>query len=129
MKGRVLVVSDDVMAAIGMRNELLPLNYAVHMASRADDALSVLHVKRIGAVLVDPALSDHSVQWLYERIAARHSDLAPHVIFLIDGNLPQPVADFVERTGNDTAARSATGPQLDAVLSRHLDGGWTSRSS
>ena len=48
MKGRVLVVSDNLPAAIGVRRKLLPLQYRVHVAGRADDALSLLHTQRTG---------------------------------------------------------------------------------
>jgi DNA-binding response OmpR family regulator len=129
MKGRVLVVSDNLPAAIGVRRKLLPLQYRVHVAGRADDALSLLHTQRIRAVLVDPALSDPNVQWLHERIAARHPKLIPHVIWLLNGDLPPDVATFVEATGNDTTSLSAGGAKLDAVLSRHLDGGRGLRAS
>ncbi|TEU10018.1 MAG: response regulator [Anaerolineales bacterium] len=120
MKGRILVVCQDLMAASRLRNMLCAQEYMVHMARRADDALALLGFHRIDVLIVNPCLQDHDVQWLCSQASKRHPNLKKHMIFLADGELPENVKAFVEESGNDIVVSPIDAGQLEQVLSRHM---------
>jgi DNA-binding response OmpR family regulator len=120
MKGHVLVVSKDLGGACRVRNMLNAHQYKARMARRGDDALALLNLRPVEALIVNPCLSDHDVQWLYQRIGERYPRLKEHLIFVVDGDLPEDVKTFIEGTGNDILSMPVEGDQLDEALSHHV---------
>ena len=120
MKGHILVVDKDLSAAIRLRNALYAQQYVARVARCGNDALTLLSLHSVEALIVNPSLTDHDVQWLYQQIEERYPPLNEHVIFLVDGEIPEDVKAFIKGTGNDILATPLEEDQLDEVLSRHV---------
>lgn len=120
MKGHILVVDKDLSAAIRLRNALYAQQYVVRVARRADDALTLLSLHSVEALIVNASLLDHDVQWLYQQIEERYPPLNEHMIFLVDGEISEDVKAFIEETGNDTLTTPLEEDQIDEMLSRHM---------
>ena len=120
MKGHILVVNKDLSAAIRLRNALYAQQYVARVAHCGNDALTLLSLHPVEALIVNPSLPDHDVQWLYQQIEERYPPLNEHVIFLVDDEISEDVKAFIEGTGNDILATPLEEEQLDEVLSRHV---------
>jgi len=117
MKGHVLLVDPDLVRASQLQRDLYSRAYITHTARRGDDALSLLDMHRIGALVVKPDLPDHDVNWFYARVSARHPHLLDRLVFMVDHGLSEHAKAFVEETGCLTVPSSAGGAELDAILS------------
>jgi DNA-binding response OmpR family regulator len=118
MKGQILVVDPDIVAASRLRNDLYARGYVVHTARRGDDALSLLSRHRIAALVVKPDLPRYGIRWLYAHVSARHPHLKDRLIFLIDDAVSDDAKSFVRETGRATVASALGGAAIDETLSR-----------
>jgi DNA-binding response OmpR family regulator len=120
MKGHVLVVHPDFVAASRLRNDLCSRQYITHTARRGDDALSLLGLHRIEALVTRLDLPDHEIQWFYTRVSARHPTLKDSLIFMLYDELSEAAQAFVADSGCETVPSGSGAAELDETLSRHM---------
>jgi len=117
---KILIVDDDAMLGEQLRSLLGVLGHRAVYQGDQDKALLLLEELNFDLVFCDYWLPPHGGRHFFEQLVRRRPEMAPRVIFLINGVLGDDTQFYIRSTGNLQLLKPFKLPAVQQVLQQAI---------